>query len=606
MRAKTVLSPFCVPPFASAGIFLIALAFCLPSVSPAAEHDQEEWLIVPKDYTPEKSWPFLLASQNQIAVKAMENVPYFAAYGPSEAVVAPLLETARKYNIDPYRIYATGFSRSGHGLLETAWLYPDRFAAIVPVCEDMRWKEQYKVQKIDLLKYIQQTPTLLLHGDHDSFLTTGKKNYELMKAAGCPVQFGTYPGGHGPDPIYFHDVARLTGFCDRHVLDPYPKVVDHVVCSYAATRAFWVDCQVAKGSVERDYPVFKIRVNDGNRIEVAANEGVRKMAFFLNDKLVDMTRPVSVTFQGKDIYEGRAQPPITVTLREGEVAPSAGQVPLWEQLEAIRSQPSESGAMDWLYLNVQTAFRDTRLGKNVPRRVSIDLGFRAVDGPAAAKILPATKKFADLDAMLPDAALKLDFSGMSRKLSVEATAAVQKFGLSGSVDRPPGDGPVKLIAAGEGKTGEVVLLKLCLANKGNKDLAGVMRLYRNPFLTCPIGVWPKEGPLADSVQGIYEVAGTRGVTWQYFNKHGNEAYQVLGLLMLSAPELPRPTPLLVGKGREFYGVERTLELKAGATLSLPVLMISVPSSDAKAENPRIPDLSGMLQCIIPVITRAED
>jgi hypothetical protein len=102
------------------------------------------------------------------------------------------------------------------------------------------------------------------------------------------------------------------------------------------------------------------------------------------------------------------------------------------------------------------------------------------------------------------------------------------------------------------------------------------------------------------------VAGTRGVTWQYFNKHGNEAYQVLGLLMLSAPELPRPTPLLVGKGREFYGVERTLELKAGATLSLPVLMISVPSSDAKAEKPRIPDLSGMLQCIIPVITRAED
>ena len=300
-------------------ILLAVSALCWPALLRAAEHDQEEWLIVPKDYTPEKSWPLILASQNQIAVKAMENFPCFAAYGPSEALVAPLLEMARKYNIDPYRIYATGFSRSGHGLLETAWQYPDRFAAIAPVCEDMRWKEQYKRQKIDLLRYIQQTPTLLLHGDHDSFLASGRKNYELMKAAGCPVEFGTFPGGHGPDPIYFHDITRITRFFDQHALNPYPKVVDHVVYTYSATRAFWVDCQVAKGSIEHVYPVLKVQVKDGNRIEVTANEGVRKLTFFLNDKLVDMAPTASVAFQGKEIYHGPVQPQLTVTLREGEV-----------------------------------------------------------------------------------------------------------------------------------------------------------------------------------------------------------------------------------------------------------------------------------------------
>jgi hypothetical protein len=582
------------------------LAAGLVSLSPAAEHDQEEWLIVPKDYTPEKSWPFLLASQNQIAVKAMEKVPYFAAYGPSEAVVAPLLETAKKYNIDPYRIYATGFSRSGHGLLETTWLYPDRFAAIVPVCEDMRWKEQYKVQKIDLLKYIQQTPTLLLHGDHDSFLATGKKNYEIMKAAGCPVQFGTYPGGHGPDPIYFRDVARLTDFFDKHVLNPFPQMVDHVVCSYAATRAFWVDCQVAKGSVERDHPVFKVQVKDGNRVEVTANEGVRKLTFFLSDKLADMTRPVSVTFEGREVFQGPAQPRLTVMLREGDVAPAAGQVPLWEQLEAIRSQPNSTGAMDWLYVNLHTAFRDTRLGKTIPRRVSIDLGFRAVDGPATARIVPRSKRFVDLDVTAPGAALKADLSNMSQELPVEATATIRNWGLSGPVDQVQGAAAIKLAAAGEGEAGEVVLLKLRLANRGTKDLAGVMKLYRNPFLTYPIGVWPKQGPLAGSVQGIYEVAGTRGVTWQYFNKHGNEAYQALGFLMLGTPGLAKPSPLVVGKGNEFYGVERSLDLKAGATLSLPVLMISVPATDAKAEKPRIPDLDGIVQCTLPEVVKATE
>ena len=48
-------------------ILAAALAFGLPAPSPAREHDQEEWLIVPQHYTPQESWPFILASQNQIA-----------------------------------------------------------------------------------------------------------------------------------------------------------------------------------------------------------------------------------------------------------------------------------------------------------------------------------------------------------------------------------------------------------------------------------------------------------------------------------------------------------------------------------------------------------
>jgi hypothetical protein len=591
-------------PFACVLLACLAVGPAAPAPARAAEHDQEEWLIVPRDYTPQKSWPLILVSQNQVSVEAMRQAPYFAAYGPSEAVVAPLLETARKYNLDPYRVYATGFSRSGHGLLETTWQYPDRFAAIAPVCEDMRWKEQYQRQKIDLLRYIQQTPTLLLHGDHDSFLTTGRKNYELMKAAGCPVEFGTFPGGHGPDPIYFHDIARLTGFFDKHVLNPYPKLVDHVIYTYSATRAFWVDCRVARGSIERDYPAFKVQVKDGNRIEVAANEGVRELTFFLSDKLVDMARTVGVAFQGKEIYAGPAQPKLTVTLREGDVAPAAGQAPLWEQLEAIRAQPNETGAMDWLYVNVWTAFRDTRLGKTVARRLSIDLGLRALDGPAAAKIEPASRKFVDLDAMDPAAALQADFAAMQRRLPVAATATVVCFGLAGSVDEPLGANPARLTSAGEGKAGEVVLLKLRLVNKGGKDLVGRMKLYRNPFLTYPIGIWPKAGPPAEFARGIYEVAGTKGVTWQYFHEHGNEAYQVLGFLLLSGRGLPKPAPLLLGKRNEFYGVERAIRLKAGATADLPVLAVSVPSGDAGAVVPRVPELGGILQKIMPEVMQA--
>ena len=38
------------------------------------------------------------------------------------------------YNIDTRRIYLTGHSMGGYGTWRTASLYPERFAAIVPIC----------------------------------------------------------------------------------------------------------------------------------------------------------------------------------------------------------------------------------------------------------------------------------------------------------------------------------------------------------------------------------------------------------------------------------------------------------------------------------------
>jgi len=180
-----------------APVFLLLICAALPAS--AGMYGEEEFLIVPRRYTPERAWPLIVVLQNQISEKQAARVPYFVVYG--SAGREQIIEVARKFRIDPFRIYATGFSRSGHGLLERTWTTPHQFAAIAPVCEDMRHKEQYKRQKIDLLKYIQQTPTLLAHGEHDSFRRTGRKNYELMKAAGCPVEWLWYPGGHNPDGL---------------------------------------------------------------------------------------------------------------------------------------------------------------------------------------------------------------------------------------------------------------------------------------------------------------------------------------------------------------------------------------------------------------------
>jgi len=186
-------------------------------------------LSVPKGYTPKKSWPVILSFQDNPSKEQMATVPYFMIHagGKGAELITKirkyLVSATRRYNIDPMRIYATSFSRGGHETLVLAWQHPHWFAAIAPVCNDLR-----REPKVFNVKYIA-TPTLLLHGDRDSFRNTGRKLFGYMQAAKCNVQFKTYPGGHSPQLPFKRNVRMLTDFFDKHRLDPYPKRIVHMV-----------------------------------------------------------------------------------------------------------------------------------------------------------------------------------------------------------------------------------------------------------------------------------------------------------------------------------------------------------------------------------------
>lgn len=320
-----------------------------------------------------------------------------------------------------------------------------------------------------------------------------------------------------------------------------------------------------------------------------------------------MGKPVTVVFQGKEVYKGPAQPQLAVTLREGQVndKPPAGERPLWEELEEIRTQPNEAGALDWLFLDLHTAFDDPRLGRPVARRISLDLGLRATDGPKTARIVAGSRRFESLTVADPKAVVRFDMAGLERKLPVEVAAEARRFGLTGSVDEPGGANPARLVPAGEGKSGQVVLVRVRVVNKGQKEIAGLARLERSPFMAYPVGIWPQGQGKDEFAQGIFEVAGTRGVSWQYFHIHGNEPYQVLGFLMLNPGGLRKVTPLCHGGYRSpLWAVERELTLGGGAAVELPLLLISVPSSDPRSDKPKVPDLAGIVARIQPDLLRA--
>ncbi len=82
------------------------------------------------------------------------------------------------YKIDPKRIYLTGLSMGGYGTWATAIEYPERFAAIAPICGGGDPK------RADRLK---STPTWAIHGEKDKAVSVEKSiaMIDAMRQAGA-------------------------------------------------------------------------------------------------------------------------------------------------------------------------------------------------------------------------------------------------------------------------------------------------------------------------------------------------------------------------------------------------------------------------------------
>jgi len=110
---------------------------------------------------------------------------------PSDLLVDLVDEIVLKYNVDARRVYVTGVSLGGRGTWNVAIDYPERFAAIFPVCGTYGHPER--------ISRIKDVPVWAFHGDQDKVVLFSdvKKMVEELKACGGNVKFTIYEGaGH--------------------------------------------------------------------------------------------------------------------------------------------------------------------------------------------------------------------------------------------------------------------------------------------------------------------------------------------------------------------------------------------------------------------------
>ncbi|MBE2283443.1 MAG: prolyl oligopeptidase family serine peptidase [Prosthecobacter sp.] len=136
--------------------------------------------------------PKLIAAGEKLpAVIASLQCPKNELWNPHgvKAVTDHLIKTER---IDTSRVYLTGLSMGGFGTWETAFEYPETYAAIAPVCggAGVRWVTAERLKSM---------PCWIFHGDKDGAVPVenSQKIFDALKKINAPVKLTIYPGvGH--------------------------------------------------------------------------------------------------------------------------------------------------------------------------------------------------------------------------------------------------------------------------------------------------------------------------------------------------------------------------------------------------------------------------
>src|SRR5947209_1805481 len=158
-------------------------------------------LFVPHDYKGDKAYPLILFlhgagetgtdGKKQAAVglgpaiqKREKTFPFITVFPQSQKrtwqadspdatrALAILAEVEKGYKVDPKRVYLTGLSMGGFGTWSLAAKYPDRWAAIAPICGGGDPKQAEKIKNI---------PCWCFHRDADKAVPVARSR-AMMKA----------------------------------------------------------------------------------------------------------------------------------------------------------------------------------------------------------------------------------------------------------------------------------------------------------------------------------------------------------------------------------------------------------------------------------------
>ena len=249
-----------------------------------------------------------------------------------ELVLATIQHIHRRYHVDPDRIFLTGMSNGGIG----AWLigmhHASLFAGIAPMASGL------DAVLMPFLANLRNTPIYMIHGAKDYVMPVelSRSISRELAALGYPHIYREHQrehpmaGGHYfpreelPDLVAWFNgrrrealPARLTLVRDASHFQPFNWLRLESTDPIAAFSEDLVDKHDERIK-RREYAKLDASIVGVNRIEVKA-ERVQRYSVFLNDQLIDVSKPLTVLTNGHVSFEGAVTPSVETLLRQARL-----------------------------------------------------------------------------------------------------------------------------------------------------------------------------------------------------------------------------------------------------------------------------------------------
>lgn len=150
-------------------------------------------------------WKVKVHGPPKVAEK-MSNFPFIVVspqcpngeWWSNRPLIALLDQIIADYKVDTNRVYLSGLSMGGFGAWNLALEFPERFAAVAPICGggNPYYPNGLSARRKAALKSL---PFWVFHGDKDESVGIGESERMVngLKRFGCDVKFTVYPGvGH--------------------------------------------------------------------------------------------------------------------------------------------------------------------------------------------------------------------------------------------------------------------------------------------------------------------------------------------------------------------------------------------------------------------------
>lgn len=200
-------------------------------------------------------------------------------------------------NVNPDRVYVLGYSAGGDGVYQIGPRMADHWAGAAMMAGHPNG--------VSLLS-LRNVPFALQVGGNDAAYNRNKvgKEYGEMLAKlqkddpkGYPHFVKIHEGkGHW---MNLEDRAALPWMA-KFTRNPVPERVVWKQTGAVHDRSYWLAVPAAEAKGDS----LVIATRTGNTIDIATAEKVAKLLVRLDDRMVDMGRPVTITHGGKELYKG--------------------------------------------------------------------------------------------------------------------------------------------------------------------------------------------------------------------------------------------------------------------------------------------------------------